>query len=292
MNSTTRLLSGLLATRLLVAAASAQTPVLRGQAVDAATGHPLPYASVGVLHRPAGTVANGEGNFVLAVPGQFDADSLRVSLVGYQSYTATVAQFRQRLCGAERACPVALKASTELAEVVVRPRGRAVRRVLGNTVATPGVAQRFADNVLGNQVGQRIRSQYPAMLEQVSFKISSCTYDSLFYRLNVYPLGPDGRPDERRNLLPEAVYVRVAKAQTATRICMDLSRYQLWLAPRQEVAVCLELVRNLGPGKLWFAATFPYGGPVFEKDAGVGGEWSREGAFGAALSVLVTQIRP
>jgi len=283
----------LLATAWLVAAsASAQVLPLRGQAVDAATGQPLPYASVGVLHRPVGTVADGEGRFTLAVPAQYDADSLRISLVGYRPYTAIVAQFRRRGCSQETACPVALKASTELAEVVVRPQGRAVRRVLGNTMATPGAAQAFPSNVLGNQVGQRIRSKYPAMLEQVSFRISRCSYDSLFYRVNVYQLGPDGLPDERRNLVPEAVYVRVAKAQTAERIRTDLSRYQIWLDPGQEVAVCLELVRDLGPGVLWLAATFPYGGPAFDKDAGVGSEWARVAAFGAAFNATVTEIRP
>ncbi|HEX8658382.1 MAG TPA: carboxypeptidase-like regulatory domain-containing protein [Hymenobacter sp.] len=273
--------------------AHAQAPApLRGQVVDAATGRPLPYASVGVLHRPVGTVADGEGHFSLAVPGQYEADSLRISLVGYRAYSVLVGQFRRRGCAAETACPVALKANTELAEVVVRPKGRAVRRVLGNTVATPGAAQAFPSNVLGNQVGQRIRTKYPAMLEQVSFKIGRCSYDSLFYRVNVYQLGVDGLPDERRNLLPEAVYVSVAKAQTAERIRTDLSRYQIWLVPGQEVALCLELVRDLGPGKLWLAATFPYGGPAFDKDAGVGSEWNRVGAFGAAFNATVTEIRP
>ena len=292
MNLPARLLIGLVAAWLFAPAASAQTPSLRGQAVDAATGQPLPYASVGIVHRPVGTVADGEGRFTLAVPSQYSADSLRISLVGYQPYTATIAQFRCRGCSPETACPVALKANTELAEVVVRPRGRAVRRVLGNTVATLGTSQEFPANVLGNQVGQRIRPKYPAMLEQVSFQIRRCSYDSLFYRLNVYPLGPDGRPDERRNLLPEAVYVRVANAQTAKRIHTDLSRYHLWLAPGQEVAVCLELVRDLGPGLLLLAATFPYGGPAFEKDAGIGSQWNKVAAFGVAFSATVTEIRP
>ena len=39
--------------------ANVQVLPLRGQVVDAVTGQPLPYASVGVLHRPVGTVADG-----------------------------------------------------------------------------------------------------------------------------------------------------------------------------------------------------------------------------------------
>ena len=272
----------------------AQTPaVLRGQAVDAATGRPLPYASVGVLHRPVGTVADGDGRFTLAVPSQYDADSLRISLVGYQAYAATVNQFRRRACPAEAAaCAVALAANTALAEVVVRPQGQAKRRVLGNSVVTPGVVGKFSSNALGNQIGQRIRIKYPTVIEQVSFRLRRCTYDSVFYRVNVYRLGPDGLPDERRSVLPEAVYVRLDKAQTAGRIRVDLSRYQLWLDPGQDVAVCLELVRDLGSGELWYAGTFPYGGPAFGKEEGIGGKWNKTAAFGAGVDATVTEIRP
>ncbi|UYZ61651.1 carboxypeptidase-like regulatory domain-containing protein [Hymenobacter weizhouensis] len=278
----------------LVVSAQAQSEpgTVAGQALDQATGQPLPYASVGVLGRPVGTVADAEGRFRLAIPAQYNQDSLRISLVGYRAFTMPVREFRRRVCpAAEAGCAVALVPApqTALAEVKVRPGGRAVRRVLGNSNNSQFASQLFASNVLGTQIGQRIRIKHPSMLEQVSFHINECTYDSVFYRVNVYRLGPDGHPDEQRNVLPEAVYVRLAKAQTADRIRVDLSRYQLWLEPGQEVAVCLELVRDLGPGRLLLTATV-LGGPLFEKH-GIAESWEKIGAFGMGIDATVTEIR-
>ena len=162
----------------------------------------------------------------MLIPSEYDADSLRISLVGYRPFTGLVRAFRRRSCPANAYCPVQLVAAaqTALREVVVRPQGRAVRRVLGNSSNSKYASLLFDSNDLGNQVGQLIRIKRPAMLEQVSFHINKCTYDSLFYRVNVYRLGPEGLPDEQRNVLPEAVYVRLAKAQTTDRIRVDLSR--------------------------------------------------------------------
>ncbi|MBD2769895.1 carboxypeptidase-like regulatory domain-containing protein [Hymenobacter sp. BT664] len=270
----------------------AQSESIAGQALNQSTQAPLPYASVGVLGRPVGTVADEQGRFSLRIPPEYDADSLRISLVGYRPLTMTVRAFRQRTCPAGPPCPVLLVAAaqTALSEVVVRPKGRAVRRVLGNSSNSKYASMTFDNNDLGNQVGQLIRIKRPTMLEQVSFHINKCTYDSLFYRVNVYRLGPNGMPDERRNILPEAVYVRLAKAQTADRIRLDLSRYQLWLEPDEHVAVCLELVRDLGPGKLHLTATI-LGGPVFVKEGGVGEGWQKVGAFGMGIDATVTEIR-
>ena len=289
-------LAGSLAAALAARPALAQTPVapLRGQVTDAATGRPVAYASVGVLHRPVGTVADGQGRFVLAVPAAYDADSLRISLVGYQAYTAAVGQVRHRTCPPETTCAVPLTPNTALAEVVVRPQGRAVRRVLGNSSNSKRAILSFVSKDLGNQLGQGMHIKHPTMLEDVSFHVAMCTYDSVFYRVNVYRLGPDGLPDEQRNMLPEAVYVRLTKTQIADRIRVDLSRYSLWLRPGDNIAVCLELVRDLGPGLLSLSAKV-LGGPFLFKDKGYKGHkvgWQKVGAVGAGIDATVTEIRP
>jgi len=71
---------------------------------------------------------------------------------------------------------------------------------------------------------------------------------------------------------------------------VDLSRYQLWLEPGQRVAVCLELVRDLGAGKLHLTAT-TLSGPLFVKEGGVSKAWEKVGAFGMGIDATVTEIR-
>jgi hypothetical protein len=61
---------------------------LAGQVVDAATGQPVPYASIGVLGTTRGTTSNAEGQFELrgvALPGR-----LVVSELGHQRDTVAV----------------------------------------------------------------------------------------------------------------------------------------------------------------------------------------------------------
>ncbi len=263
---------------------------LRGQVLDAANGQPLPYASVSVPRRAVGTVADAEGRFVLALPAEAAADTLRIALVGYRAYSGTVAEFRQRASGPAVGGLVVLEANAVLAEVVVRPQGRAARRVLGNSGNSNITSAWFQSNELGKQMGQRIAIKYLSMLEAVSFNVNVCTYDSIFYRINVYQIGPDGRPDDQRSVLPEAVYVRLARAQVKDRIRVDVSRYGLWLEPGQDVAVCLELVRDLGPGLLRLTAAV-FNGPMYMKGGAARG-WDKVVGVGVGIDATVTEIRP
>lgn len=62
---------------------------LAGKVLDAATGQPVPYASIGVLGTPRGTTSNAEGEFELrgvALPGR-----LVVSELGHRRDTVAVA---------------------------------------------------------------------------------------------------------------------------------------------------------------------------------------------------------
>ena len=266
------------------ARAALPDPPLRGQVVDAASGRPLPYASVAAPRRATGTVADAEGRFALALPAA-SPDTLLISLVGYQARRLPVAELG-RVPGGR----VALAPQPALAEVVVRPQGQARRRLLGNSGNSNVTSAWFRSNRLGNQMGQRIAVRHLSMLEEVSFHVNACTYDSIFYRLNVYRLGPDGRPDEQRSVLPEAVYVRLARAQVRNRIRVNLSRFGLWLEPDQDVAVCLELVRDLGPGLLRFTAAV-FSGPMYMR-SGTARAWEKVGTVGLGIDATVTEIRP
>ena len=80
----------LLASLLLAAAIGpvAAQSRLTGKILDAATGQPVPYASVSVLNTTAGTTSNAEGEFELkaALPGR-----LVISELGHQRDTVAVA---------------------------------------------------------------------------------------------------------------------------------------------------------------------------------------------------------
>lgn len=54
------------------------------------TKEPIAYASVGVINRNLGTVADTLGNFSLKAPAEFINDSIRISSIGYVAKTFAV----------------------------------------------------------------------------------------------------------------------------------------------------------------------------------------------------------
>ncbi|MGI4870558.1 MAG: hypothetical protein ACRYFX_05195 [Janthinobacterium lividum] len=230
----------------------AQIPpaTLASQALDRATRQPLGFVSVGVLGKPYGTVADAQGRFALNLPASFDADSVRLSLVGYANRTLRVADLRHT-------GPVLLRAQTvALAGVQVRAKGLK-RRVRGNA-GTPMRFDGFAANMAGNQIGQLLAIKKPAFLEEISLRLFSCTYDTVYFRLNVYKLR-DGYPAD--NILPTSVYFKVSREQAQETIYLNLRRYHLYLT--ESVVMALELVRQLGQGELWFRQPLAGGGPHY-----------------------------
>lgn len=256
---------------------------LTGQVLDQATQAPVPYASLGVLHQPLGTVADDQGRFAFDVPLANDSDSVRIALLGYAPLTLQVRALRQRLAPAGGG-PLLLRATPmALAEVVVRP-GQLTRRVIGNSSNSANVTATFDVNKIGNQLGQGMYVRRPALLEQVSFHVAHCTYDSLFYRVNVYQV-VKGEPTA--NLLPEPVYVRVRKGQIKDRFVVDLRRFQLTV--QGHLAVTLEMVKDLGPGTLHLSASL-LNGPIYLADQSASG-WERLRGFGLGIDATVAEYR-
>ena len=82
----TLLLAGLLLATAVWPVAAQQR--LTGKILDAATGQPVPYASIGVLNTTAGTTSNAEGEFELRIPLP---SRLVVSELGHRRDTVAVA---------------------------------------------------------------------------------------------------------------------------------------------------------------------------------------------------------
>jgi len=59
--------------------------LISGKVTDAETSEPLPYATIGIIHRGRGTVTNNNGEFVMKITEQCLNDTLSVSFVGYKN---------------------------------------------------------------------------------------------------------------------------------------------------------------------------------------------------------------
>ncbi len=69
---------------------------LSGKVINQETGEPVPFAGITVVGRRLGTVSNAQGAFLLNVPGAYANDSLKVSSVGYQSFSQLVSETKNQ----------------------------------------------------------------------------------------------------------------------------------------------------------------------------------------------------
>lgn len=140
-------LQGVIVGLLVSSAGLAQSPVqLRGRLVDGQTGQPLPYAGLYVPRLKVGTVANGDGRFQLHIDQATPGDSLRLSMVGYQTRYVTLRQLTDHAAALTLAL---VPAAQHLNEVVVRPVDpvdlvvKAVRRIHKNYPDQPALMTGF-----------------------------------------------------------------------------------------------------------------------------------------------------
>ena len=84
-------MKSLLRTIICLVFATATTSICNSRTVlSESTREPIIYASVGVINRNLGTVADTLGNFSLKIPAGFINDSIRISSIGYIAKTFAV----------------------------------------------------------------------------------------------------------------------------------------------------------------------------------------------------------
>ena len=69
---------------------------ITGTVVDKNTGTPLPYAYLKIDKTGLGTVTEGNGKFKITIPKKYDAYSITISYLGFESLKLTVKDFKAR----------------------------------------------------------------------------------------------------------------------------------------------------------------------------------------------------
>ena len=204
------------------------------------------YVNIGVIGRNIGTVTDESGRFRLDFAELTDNDSLRFSMIGYESGTYTVAQLKSN-----PSATVFLRPRTyELPEMkIVYPRGKDI--LLGTPVVSNALRSGFSDNNLGSELGIKVYVKKRLKLKDINLNIGVCTYDSVTYRLNVYRQSEDETWD---NILTKPIYISFIKSDISKPVTLDLKEYSIFL--EGQTIITLELYRGLGEGNLLFLTQF------------------------------------
>ena len=150
--------------------------------IDAQSREPIAYASVGVVERTLGTLADTVGHFSLDVPVKLDDDSLRISCVGYGALTMSVV-------AARKCIKFALEAvEYPLPEVVVMPIKTTAKHYGRKSAKGSMFLVVEGDSAAGKEMGMQFKTKKRAWIKNVSFAIveNDSMLTRMPFRLNLY----------------------------------------------------------------------------------------------------------
>ena len=128
-----------------LSATNAQYHQLTGVVTTAKGHHPIAYAHVGIPARGMGVVSNEVGAFMLNYPAAYAKDSLKVSCLGFKTYTIALSKVQQ-----EDTLRIYLKPEVlELAEMIIKPHSDSGRMILSEAL-------------------KRLKKNYPTKMHQLN----------------------------------------------------------------------------------------------------------------------------
>jgi len=217
---------------------------LQGITIDKKSKNPIEYVNIGIKYKNIGTVSDNNGKFSIELNAQYDNDTLIFSCIGYYSFSIKVSDFKKN-----KYTEILLEEKTiELMEVIVNPK-KFISKTLGVTAKSKSIATGFAENKLGYECGILIKVKKSAIIERLNLNIASCSYDTVFYRINFYKVTED---DNFENILQQPIYFKISKDKIGDKIEIDLKTYNIHVYG--DFLVTIEHVKDLGKGHLYFCA--------------------------------------
>jgi hypothetical protein len=221
------------------------------------------FVNVGIIGKNVGTVTDQSGNFSIDLDKIYDKDSIRFSMIGYESRSFLVRAFKDNAIKTIYLGPK----SYSLTEVkIVYHKAREVR--LGTPVISDALKSGFAENNLGSELGVKINTRETVKLEDINLNVAICTYDSVTYRLNIYKTVDN---IEYKNILTQPIYISFSKDKIDKPITLALGKYSIIV--EGDILVTLELYKDLGQGKLLFYTQYFTGFTYHKKTSE--GKWTK-----------------
>ena len=236
----------------------------KGMVLSTKTNSGIGYVNVVIVGKNIGTVSDETGKFTIALDNNYDNDSLRFSMIGYESKTLLIRQFKD-----DSTKNVYLNPKLyNLLEVKVISRKASKPREIrvGTPVLSDELKSGFENNNLGSELGIKVHVKERVKLLNINLNVATCTFDSVTYRLNIYQLV---NQTEYKNILNEPIYISFSKDKLGDVITYDLKKYSIVIDG--DVLIALELYKDLGEGSLLFRTQFFMGYTYHRKT--IEGNW-------------------
>jgi len=234
---------------------------------------PVAYVNIGIVGKDIGTVSDQNGKYTLQINPAYYSDTLKFSCIGYHTYSVKVSDFVKK----NDANVKLEKKVYNLTSVVIRPK-TLKQKVLGITTKSKAIVGCFMDSIHGYEIGVLMKNKNRAFLKEVNLNIAYCTYDTIFYRINIYKAHGNMQFE---NILTNPIYVKSSKKELKNKVIIDLRPYNISI--EGNFLVTFEAVKNLGAGSLCYAANLSHKTYVRRASQGT---WFTQ-SVGTSISTLV-----
>ena len=163
--------------------------ILNGIVLDSETNLPLVYVSVGVLNKPEGTVTDTAGHFSFSVNQKNFADTLQISIVGYNTLRVAVKDF---IAHADKPIKMTRRIEQLAAVTVTNTITRENTEIIGRQVVSKLVQvsvhnKKTADETIGSEMGMFYKAKREnAILKDFNFYVSANNFNFIKFRVNIY----------------------------------------------------------------------------------------------------------
>jgi len=213
-----------------------KTNSITGTVIDAQTGKPLEYASVGIINTYFGSVTSENGEFSFEAKGLTSESKIRFSMIGYAPQVYKVDEFLSKNGQIQL-----VETSISIPEVIIKP---------SNKTKKVGVTSfdRFGEWCgwgglqfgRGNEVGTRIDlGSKPVLLSKLHVRILRQSFDTSCYRLHIRQYKNNAIGEE---LLTSNIIIYLTKESGWDEV--DLGKYNLIFSG--EVVFTLEWLKVKG----------------------------------------------
>lgn len=232
-----------------------------GKVNNASTREPLEFVSIGVVGKDVGTVSDIDGSYSIHIGSEYDADSIRFSCIGYHPFTMKVSEYR-----VQASKTVSLRQQDVVLNDVLVNSSTFEDKTLGNNFKGRFIKCGFRDNNKGYELGVLLKIKKRALLQELICNIASTTYDSVFYRINVYKEIDKGSFE---NILRAPIYMsRKIEDTKLNTLTLDLTPYNIVVEGNTLVTV--EHIVDMGEGYLFFSSKFIRGSKSYYRQTSQG----------------------
>lgn len=217
-----------------------QGQTVKGFLKDNDTGKGIGFVNIGIIGKNKGTVSNENGTFNLHLTNNEIYDSIRFSIVGFNSRIISVRSLLNNSIDT-----ITLEQTNfKVPEVIIKYK-KIKNILLGTSIPESKIGNGFFWNDLGCELGTLVDPKYKVRVNDINLNIALCTYDSVIYRLNIYSYDDN---QNFKNILSEPIYLAFTNKNIKTPVSIDLRKYSIVISGKTMVAI--QLIKDLPDGRL------------------------------------------